>query len=143
MHPTRIHFSIGFYHRNLPDLDVVSKSDPMVVVYENRDDAGWKEVDRTEMVKNSLNPEFAKNIKMEYHFEMRQKIRFDVYDVDTTPTSPLEDHDFVGSAEILLSDIITERKCHYVDELACKDKKGRGTISVFCEEDNGCDDLIE
>ena len=115
----------------------------MVVVYENKDDYGWREVDRTEMVKNSLNPEFTKMIRMEYHFEMNQKIRFDVYDVDTTPSGPLEDQDFVGSAEILLSDIITEKKCHYVDELKCKDKKGRGTISVICEEDEGGDDLVE
>ena len=115
----------------------------MVVVYENRDDHGWKEINRTEMVKNTLNPDFTKMIRMEYHFETRQKIRFDVYDVDTTPTSPLEDHDFVGSAEILLSDIITKRRCHYVDELACKDKKGRGTISVLCEHDEGNDDLVE
>lgn len=122
---------------------MVTKSDPMVVVYENRNDSGWKEVDRTEMVKDSLNPDFARYIKMEYHFEMHQMIRFDVYDVDTTPTSPLEDHDFVGSAEIPLSHIIAKRRCHYVEELTYKDKKGRGTISVFCEEDNGNDDIIE
>ena len=115
----------------------------MVVVYENRDDAGWREVGRTEMIKNCLNPEFTKVIRMEYHFEMCQKIRFDVYDVDTSPTGPLEGQDFIGSAEVLLSDILTEKKCHYVEELAYKGKKGRGTIYVVCEEDKGNGDHIE
>ena len=114
----------------------------MVVVFENMDDYGWKEVGRTEMIKNSLNPEFTKLIKMEYHFETNQKIRFDVYDVDTT-TGSLEDQDFIGTAEILLSEMLTTRKCHYVEELSFEGKKGgRGEISVLCEEDDGNDDLV-
>ena len=115
----------------------------MAVVYENINDSGWIEVGRTEMIKNSLNPEFTKVVRMEYHFETRQKIKFAVYDVDTSPNDSLKDQDFIGSAEVLLSDIFTGRKCHFVDELACKDKKGRGTISVFCGEDEGNEDLVE
>ena len=115
----------------------------MVVVYENRDDAGWREIDRTEMIKDSLNPEFTKMIRMEYHFETRQKIKFEVYDVDVSPVGSLDGNDYIGYAEILLSDIITERRCHYVEELAYKDKKGRGTIFVVCEEDDGSDDVVE
>ena len=122
---------------------MISKSDPMVVIFENRDDAGWREVDRTEMIKDSLNPEFTKMVGMEYHFEMRQKVRFDVYDVDISPVGPLDGNDFVGSAEILLSDLITERRCHFVEDLKCKDKKDRGTIYVICEEDDGNDDVVE
>ena len=130
--------------RDLTNLDTLSKSDPMVVVFENRDDSGWKEVGRTEMIKNSLNPEFTKLIKMEYHFETNQKIRFDVYDVDTSPTDSLSGQDFIGSAEVLLSEMLTKRRFHYVEELHSEGKKGsRGEISVLCEEDDGNDDLVE
>ena len=115
----------------------------MAVVFENRGDVWWREIGRTEMVKNSLNPEFTTMVGMEYHFEMCQKIRFDVYDVDTAPTDPVEDQELVGSAEVLLSDIISEWRCHYTEKLTCKDKKDRGTIFVFCEEDKGNDDVVE
>lgn len=115
----------------------------MAVVFEKRDDSDWKEVGRTEMIKDSLNPDFTKMIKIDYFFEKYQKLRFDVYDVDSSSTGSLSGNDFIGSAEISFSDLLTKRRCHYVDELTHKDKKGRGTISVLCEQDEGNDDHVE
>ena len=115
----------------------------MVVVSENRDDMGWSEVGRTEMIKDTLDPDFTKVIKLEYHFEMCQKIRFNVYDVDGSVDAPLRNHDFIGTAEILLSDIVVDREGHYTEDLAKDDKKNRGKISVFCEEDRGNENTIK
>lgn len=126
----------------MPNLDTFSLSDPMAVISENRDDMGWKEVGRTEMIKNTLDPDFTKIIKLEYHFEMCQKIRFDVYDVDKSVDAPLSSQDFIGTAEILLSDIVIDREGHYTDDLT-KDGKNRGKISVFCEEDRGNENTIK
>ena len=115
----------------------------MVVVFENRDDSGWKEISRICMAKNSLSPEFTGSIKMEYHFEMNQKIRFDVYDVDTSSTGSLDDRVFVGSTEVLLSEMLSKKKCHHTEELCNGDEKSRKEISIVCEEDKGVEDFVE
>ena len=40
----------------------------------------WKEVERTEVVNNNLNPKFQKKIEMDYTFERKQDLKFIVYD---------------------------------------------------------------
>ncbi len=43
---------------NLKDLDVFSKSDPVVFLYERSSpSAGWSKLGRTEVIDNNLNPE--------------------------------------------------------------------------------------
>ena len=76
----------------------------MCVVWIETSD-GWVEHDRTEMVKNSLNPEFSKRISIEYHFEQLQKLKFSLYDIDD-PTGPLKRQDFLGEATCTLGQIV-------------------------------------
>ncbi len=70
--------------RNLKDLDVFSKSDPYVKVSYKRDftQNKYAVLGRTETVKNNVNPNFSKNFPIDYVFESRQDIRFDVFDDD-------------------------------------------------------------
>ncbi|KAK0410431.1 hypothetical protein QR680_005129 [Steinernema hermaphroditum] len=63
------------------------------------------EVGRTECVMNNLNPEWAKTILVDYFFEEVQKVRFEVYDVDSKSNN-LKDHDFIGAAETSLGEIV-------------------------------------
>ena len=62
------------------------------------------------MVKNSLNPDFAKGITVDYYFEMVQKLKFSVYDVDNE-TSSLGDDDFLGEMECTLGQVLSENIC--------------------------------
>ena len=55
-------------------------------------------------MKNNLNPDFAKGITMDYYFEMVQKLKFAVYDVDNE-TSSLGDDDFLGAMECTLGQV--------------------------------------
>ena len=55
-------------------------------------------------MKNNLNPDFAKGITMDYYFEMVQKLKFAVYDVDNE-TSTLGDDDFLGAMECTLGQV--------------------------------------
>ena len=88
-------------------MDVLSKSDPMCVVWiESRDQNGWTEHSRTEVIKNSLNPEFSTQICIEYHFEELQKMKFAIYDVDH-PIGPLNSQDFLGEAACTLGQIVS------------------------------------
>lgn len=70
--------------RNLRDLDVFSKSDPYIRVSFKRDFSHNKFsiLGKTETVQNNLNPNFSKSFVVDYIFESRQDIRFDVFDDD-------------------------------------------------------------
>ncbi|KAM5234787.1 copine-9 isoform 2-T2 [Hipposideros larvatus] len=70
--------------RNLLDLDTFSKSDPMVVLYtQSRASQEWREFGRTEVIDNTLNPDFVRKFVLDYFFEEKQNLRFDVYNVDS------------------------------------------------------------
>ncbi|XP_015753710.1 PREDICTED: copine-9-like [Acropora digitifera] len=65
--------------RNLADMDVFSKSDPMVVLYtQAMGSKEWREFGRTECIKDNLNPDFVKSFVISYFFEEMQKLRFAV-----------------------------------------------------------------
>ena len=98
--------------RNLRDLDVFSKSDPMCVIYiqpfgsTTTTRKKWQELKRTECLKNNLNPDFTEKLQISYCFEQQQFLRFEMYDVDNESTK-LEDHDFIGAAETTLGQIVS------------------------------------
>lgn len=93
--------------KNLIDADYLSKSDPMVVV-DQKQDGGWLELGRTEVIWDNLNPEFQKKFIMEYHFEIHQMLRFTIYDIDSERRN-LEDHDFLGQSIVSLGEIVSSQ----------------------------------
>ena len=86
--------------------DVTSKSDPMCVVYVQNQNKAWQEHGRTEVLQNSLNPQFATKIKIGYRFEEQQKLLFKIYDIDSR-NPVLDTHDFLGEAETSLGQIVS------------------------------------
>ena len=97
--------------RSLRDADIFSKSDPMCVVYiqpfgQAQTGKRWQELVRTECIPNTLNPEFTKKVQISYCFEQQQFLRFEMYDIDSG-SNRLEDHDFLGSAECTLGQIVS------------------------------------
>ena len=130
--------------RNLPNLDVMSLSDPMIVVLlQDSPDVPFLECGRTECLKDTLNPQFAKSITLPYKFECLQKIRFCVYDVDDpSPQAPLSKHDFIGDIETTLASIIVDRAGMWSGKLLNPQKHGKntGTVHVFAEEIKGVND---
>ncbi|CAJ1081774.1 copine-3-like isoform X2 [Xyrichtys novacula] len=118
---------------NLPDMDTFSKSDPLCVLLMNSSGQHWTEIGRTEKIDNCLNPKFSKTFVIDYYFEMVQKLKFEVYDIDSENYS-LQDADFLGELECTLGQIVSSRKL--MRPLVMKDKRpaGRGTISICAEE---------
>ena len=123
--------------RNLIDRDVFSKSDPMVVVFQEMRSGKikhWKEFDRTETIQNCLDPDFVKTILIEYRFEELQKLKFEVYDCDSF-SKDLRSHDFLGSMECSLGSLVGECGGRYEKELVTKDgKPQRGRMLISAEE---------
>jgi len=42
----------------------------------------WAYIDRTEIIPESLNPKFVKTFIVSYNFEKKQKLKFEIYDID-------------------------------------------------------------
>ncbi|XP_039646409.1 copine-3-like isoform X2 [Perca fluviatilis] len=118
---------------NLLDMDAFSKSDPQCVLFMNSSGPHWCEIGRTEKIENCLNPKFSKTFVVDYYFEMVQKLRFEIYDIDTVNCS-LQDADFLGEMECTLGQVVSSRKL--TRPLVMKDKKpaGKGTITICAEE---------
>ena len=62
----------------LEDMDVFSKSDPFCVLYikdTSSRTGGWRCLDRTETIDNTLEPHWQKKFILQYKFEERQVLR--------------------------------------------------------------------
>ncbi len=94
--------SFGIRCIDLPNLDVLSASDPMVVVTMKTGLSTWQELYRTEVVENCNQPVFKK--KKEIHFirEAVTWIKFSVYDVDDCDGVLISAQDFCGSATVTM-----------------------------------------
>lgn len=64
----------------------------------------WHQFGRTEMILNCLNPKFSKKFVLDYYFEMVQRLKFCVYDIDNDSYT-LEDDDFLGELECTLGQV--------------------------------------
>eukprot|EP00794_Sanderia_malayensis_P019198 gene19198-21120_t len=132
--------------RQLRDTDVLSKSDPMAVVFlevgqTTSPSKQWHEIGRTETIQNNQNPDFARSVLVDYHFEERQKLKFEVYDVDSA-SQDLSKHDFLGRAEATLGSIMGENCGKFEMELKCEGIKYSGKILINAEEMSTCKETM-
>ncbi|XP_057230342.1 copine-5-like isoform X9 [Malurus melanocephalus] len=115
---------------------------------------------RTEVIDNSLNPDFLRKFVLDYYFEERQNLRFDLYDVDSK-SPDLSKHDFLGQAFCTLGEIVGSAGSRLEKPLtmgtAIMQPRGRrpapatsnggipgkkcGTIIVLAEELGNCRDV--
>ncbi|KAL0380298.1 UNVERIFIED_CONTAM: protein BONZAI 2 [Sesamum angustifolium] len=131
---------------NLRDRDVLSKSDPMAVLYMKGSDGSLQELGRTEVVLNSLNPKWIRKYTLTYQFEMVQTLVFRVYDVDTqfqnidVKALKLEEQQFLGEASCTLSEIVTKSNRILTLDLAHEGvsapahTRKSGQLMVYAEE---------
>ncbi|KAK9293110.1 hypothetical protein L1049_021096 [Liquidambar formosana] len=128
----------------LCDRDIVSKSDPMAVVYAKKRDGTLEELGRTEVIMNNLDPAWIQKVNVAYQFEIVQPLVFRVYDVDTkyhnVPVKMLKlnDQEFLGEASCVLSEIVTKQSRSLTLNLQSKNGhrglKNLGTLTVHAEE---------
>ena len=69
---------LSFACRDLVDLDVVTLTDPFLRVYEKKNE-NWSKIGETEVVYNSLNPQFANSFELDFYFENKQPFKIEVY----------------------------------------------------------------
>ncbi|NXF66966.1 CPNE9 protein, partial [Ciccaba nigrolineata] len=128
--------------RNLLDMDTFSKSDPVVVLFvQGSGSSEWKEFGRTEVIDNTLNPDFVRKFVLDYYFEEKQNLRFDVYNVDSKSCSILK-QDFLGQAFVALGEVIGSQRGRLERALTGVPGKRCGTILLLAEELSNCRDIV-
>ncbi|GLD45993.1 copine-8 isoform X2, partial [Lates japonicus] len=126
--------------RNLLDRDTFSKSDPLVVLYtQGVESKQWREFGRTEVIDNTLNPDFVRKYILDYFFEEKQNLRFDVYDIDSK-SPDLAKHDFLGQVHCTLGEIVGSPASRLEKPLGGIPGKKCGTIILSAEELGNCRD---
>ncbi|CAJ0947155.1 unnamed protein product, partial [Mesorhabditis belari] len=125
--------------RDLRDTDLESVSDPFCVVSVMTmgpiTTKKWKELGRTEVINNCLNPDWATKIQLTYAFEEQQKLLFEVFDWEKAGKSTR-----LGSAMVLLHEIVGAKYNRVTVPLVRsfsstrEDGKRYGSITVTAEE---------
>uniref|UniRef100_A0A1A8JYV7 Copine-8 n=1 Tax=Nothobranchius kuhntae TaxID=321403 RepID=A0A1A8JYV7_NOTKU len=131
--------------RNLLDKDTFSKSDPLVVLYtQGTESKQWREFGRTEVIDNTLNPDFVRKYILDYFFEEKQNLRFDVYDIDSKSPDlakhPNDFNDFLGQVFCTLGEIVGSPASRLEKPLVGIPGKTCGTIILSVEELGNCRD---
>ncbi|GAA6222836.1 copine-5-like isoform X3 [Lates japonicus] len=131
--------------RNLLDRDTFSKSDPLVVLYtQGVESKQWREFGRTEVIDNTLNPDFVRKYILDYFFEEKQNLRFDVYDIDSKSPDlakhPPDFNDFLGQVHCTLGEIVGSPASRLEKPLGGIPGKKCGTIILSAEELGNCRD---
>merc|ERR1719397_2059939 len=94
--------------KNVPKLDVMSPSDPFVVYsIRNNQNEQYQIFEYSEIVWDNSNPDFVKQIQIDYLFEEVQRIKLDFYDADTENQYNLKEHDYIVSFEFLVGNLVT------------------------------------
>ena len=72
----------------------------------------WVEVGRTEIIEDSLNPEFIKTIEVVYYFEENQKFKIVAYDADEFGNENIDirQSNYIGEAEFEIQKLISSRQ---------------------------------
>ncbi|KAM7169390.1 copine-9-like [Macrochelys suwanniensis] len=133
---TKLELSVSC--RNLLDMDTFSKSDPVVVLFvQGSSGKEWREFGRTEVIDNTLNPDFVRKFVLDYFFEEKQNLRFDVYNVDSKSCN-ISKHDFLGQALVALGEVIGSQRSRLERPLTGVPGKKCGTILLSAEELSNC-----
>lgn len=123
--------------RNLINADIITKSDPYcsVSMREPWQDQ-YHEIARTEIIKDSLNPQWVKKLILNYNFETIQKIKFDIRDED------LQGYDYLGRFETTLSELVSNSGCQFIGKLSGASKRDCGEIIIVTEELTSCKQIV-
>ncbi|KAL4624770.1 copine-4-like [Arapaima gigas] len=126
--------------KGISDRDALSKPDPCVVL-KMQSHGQWFEVDRTEVIRSSINPVFSKVFTVDFYFEEVQRLRYELHDISSSHNG-LKEADFLGAMECTLGQIVSQRKL--TKPLVKQgNTSGKSSITVTAEELSGNDDYVE
>uniref|UniRef100_A0A3P8S277 Copine family member 9 n=1 Tax=Amphiprion percula TaxID=161767 RepID=A0A3P8S277_AMPPE len=114
---------------------------PVVVLYlQAVGTKEWREFGRTEVIDNTRNPDFVRKFVLDFFFEEKQNLRFDVYNVDSRSCN-ISKHDFLGQTFCTLGEIIGSTGGRLERTLSGIPGKKCGVIIFAAEELSNCRDI--
>ncbi|CAM9714165.1 unnamed protein product [Ectocarpus sp. 12 AP-2014] len=136
--------------KDLKKMDRLSKSDPFVVVkWKTDSDETWREIGRTEIITNDQNPNFTAQFSLTYLFEEVQRVRLEVYDVDTAfktndaTNLDLGRQDFQGFAETTMAEVLgTSGQTSTLPLVKNTGRAGQAVVSIRMDEVEHQHDLV-
>ncbi|XP_048343261.1 copine-9 [Sphaerodactylus townsendi] len=150
--PNAVRAQRGSWHRRetwsprLPECPPPRWSSPcraVVILYvQGNVDKEWREFGRTEVIDNTLNPDFVRKFMLDYYFEEKQNLRFDVYNVDSKTCNISKHKDFLGQAYVALGEVIGSLRGRLERTLTGVPGKKCGTIVFSAEELSNCRDIV-
>uniref|UniRef100_A0A8C6NMW1 Copine 8 n=1 Tax=Nothobranchius furzeri TaxID=105023 RepID=A0A8C6NMW1_NOTFU len=96
---------------------------------------------RTEVIDNTLNPDFVRKFMLDYFFEERQNLRFDLFILFCVGSPPIS-QDFLGQACCTLGEVVGSVGSRLEKPLGGIQGKKCGTIIVKAEELNNCRESV-
>uniref|UniRef100_A0A8C5H7X6 C2 domain-containing protein n=1 Tax=Gouania willdenowi TaxID=441366 RepID=A0A8C5H7X6_GOUWI len=100
----------------------------------------WREFGRTEVIDNTRNPDFVRKFVLDFFFEEKQNLRFDVYNVDSRSCN-ISKYDFLGQTFCTLGEIISSTGGRVEKTLSGIPGKKCGVIIFTAEELSNCRDI--
>uniref|UniRef100_A0A8D0D8S2 Copine family member 9 n=1 Tax=Sander lucioperca TaxID=283035 RepID=A0A8D0D8S2_SANLU len=124
-----------------PSASSPSLSLPVVVLYlQAVGTKEWREFGRTEVIDNTRNPDFVRKFVLDFFFEEKQNLRFDVYNVDSRSCN-ISKYDFLGQTFCTLGEIIGSTGGRLERTLSGIPGKKLGVIIFNAEELSNCRDI--
>ncbi|XP_061431977.1 copine-4-like [Lethenteron reissneri] len=99
-----------------------------------------QQVDRTEVMRSTLSPVFAKVFTLDYSFEEVQRLRFEVYDVSSRHGP--RDEDLLGATDTTLGQIVSQRKLIRALQLKQRKYAVKPTITIISDELTSNNDYV-
>lgn len=95
----------------------------------------WECFARTEALRNTLEPQWTKRIRVQYFFDQEQRLRFDIIDVDDFKTLR---GDFLGMVETTLAQLLQKGTQTFplVKKMGASSTQNLGTISIRVHDEN-------
>lgn len=97
----------------------------------------WKELGKTEVIWDNLDPKWVKNFEVPYHFEKREFYKVVVFDVDDEKNlSNFDGHDLVGAVEFEVHEIVGAANHTLERRIECSERApgASGTIKIIADE---------
>lgn len=140
---------LRFRCKGLKKADLLSQSDPFLVLYlQDQNARGWRELGRTETVRNTPDPSFTTAFQLDFFFEELQRLRIEAFDRDSASES-LTAHDFLGCVELTMGQLMAAQGQSMVLALLRDDSHRRrhshgvsGHVVISAEEVSACADRL-
>ncbi|XP_077983030.1 copine-8-like [Glandiceps talaboti] len=135
---------ISISARCIRDRDLFSISDPMCVLYIKKPCSDkFVEFGRTEVVLDMLDPDFVKKFKLDYFYNEKQELKFELFDNDAS-SEDLTRHDKLGQVCCYLDEIVSKKTVWREIQSNTKfsSKRKSGTLVISVEDVGDSNDLI-